>query len=276
MVRGLQRRHGGRLEGSDDRRGYRQLERYLWPEIHKWARKLRWDIIGREPFNRRTELLDPVLKLKHGQAFAAASDDPALLEGAHAQSLLVVLDESKSISADVFDAVEGAMSGTGEAFALATSTPGEPSGRFYDLCVRKPGLTDWRPFHVTLEHAIAAGRVSSGWAAQRAAQWDESSSVYQNRVLGEFAANSEDGVIPLAWVEAAIDRWRQWEEAGSPEPQGRHVVGVDVARGGADSTVLAMRKGDVIISLDRHRLNDDTMQTAGFVAAKLHSVTPSP
>ena len=209
-----------------------------------------------------------MLKLAHGQAFAAASDDPALLEGAHAQSLLVVLDESKSIPVAVFDAVEGAMSGTGEAFALATSTPGAPVGRFYEIHQRRPGLTDWQTVHVTLSQAIEAGRVSKTWADQRALQWGTESAVYQNRVLGEFASSDEDGVIPLSWVEAAVERWQQWVEAGKPEFVPRRIIGVDVARSGTDQTALAVRQGDIIESIERYRLAD-TMQTTGHVAAKL-------
>jgi hypothetical protein len=33
---------------------WRQLEYYLWPEIHKWARRLRWDVLNRPPLNDRT------------------------------------------------------------------------------------------------------------------------------------------------------------------------------------------------------------------------------
>jgi len=35
---------------------WRQLTVYLWPEIHKWARRLRWEVIGRQPY-RTEELL---------------------------------------------------------------------------------------------------------------------------------------------------------------------------------------------------------------------------
>ena len=208
------------------------------------------------------------LKLSHGQAFAAASDDPALIEGAHADSPLVCLDEAKAVPGSVFGAVEGALSGQGEALALATSTPGEPAGRFYDIHARKPGLEDWAVRHVTLTDTIAAGRVSDTWAKQRAAQWGESSAVYANRVLGEFATSDTDGVIPLAWVEDAIDRWRAWDEGGRHEPAGRRVIGVDVARSGSDRTVIVSRQGPVTLGIEHHSMQD-TMVTTGQVAAKL-------
>jgi hypothetical protein len=245
---------------------WRQLIQYLWPEIHKWARLIRWDEVGRGALDPRSELLTLTLKLRHGSAFAVASDNAELIEGAHADSVMYVFDESKAIAADTFDAAEGAFSGAGEgstneAYALAMSTPGEPNGRFYDIHRRAPGLNDWWPRHVTKEEAIAAGRISREWCNQRRDQWGDSA-VYHNRVEGEFHSSDEDGVIPLSWVEAANERWRAWDEAGRPHIEGPRAVGVDVARSGSDKTVLAIRHGMVITEL-RHAAKEDTMQTTG-------------
>jgi len=120
---------------------WRQLTHYLWPEIHKWSRRLQWELIGRGAFDQRTELLGLMLKLGNGEAFAAASDKPDLIEGAHATRLLYVLDEAKAIPPATWDAAEGALA-SGDCFALAISTPGEPQGRFYEIHSRKPGLED--------------------------------------------------------------------------------------------------------------------------------------
>jgi hypothetical protein len=248
---------------------WRQLSRFLWPEIKKWAKRIRWDEIGRGPFDERLELLSLSLKLRYGEAFAIASSNAELIEGVHADSVLYLFDESKAIAADTFDAAEGAFSGAGasqqiEAFALAMSTPGEPNGRFYDIHRRAPGLEDWWTRHVTLDEAIAAGRVSAQWAEQRHLQWGDSA-VYHNRVLGEFHSSDEDGVIPLAWIEAANERWRAWDDDGRPELPGRRTVGVDVARSGSDKTVMALLDGSVISELRRTAM-EDTMQTTGRVA----------
>lgn len=253
---------------------WRQLSKYLWPEIHKWARRLRWDKIGREPFNPRLELLTLSLKLETGEAFAVTSDDAATIEGAHADHLLYVFDESKAIPDATFDAAEGAFAGAGgdtasEAFALAISTPGEPTGRFYDIHRRKPGYEDWQARHVTLTEAIEAGRISRDWAEQRRLQWGETSAVYLNRVAGEFAASDEDTVIPLAWIELANDRWRDWAEAGKPGAFAG--VGVDVGGGGeaGDKSIEALAYDRYKIdTLRKHSRGDPetaTMQTAGRV-----------
>ena len=245
---------------------WRQLTKYLWPELRKWARRIRWDVVGRQPFSDRSELLTLSLKLETGEAFALASSDVSAIEGAHATSLLYVFDEGKAIPDDIWDGAEGAFASpaTGEAFALAISTPGEPQGRFYEIHSRKPGLEDWWVRHVSLEEAIRAGRIGQEWADRRKRQWGEQSAVYQNRVLGEFAASEEDGVIPLAWVEAANQRWLEWQDQGKPLPDEMTAVGVDVARSGQDKTVFALRYDWIITELRRYS-KADTMQTTGRV-----------
>lgn len=60
-------------------------------------------------------------------------------------------------------------------------------------------------------------------------------------IYGKFVATGGDAnrVIPLAWVEAAQQRWRERRP-----PQGRpDAIGGDVARGGEDKSVLASRWG---------------------------------
>lgn len=247
---------------------WRQLAVYLWPEIHKWAGRIRWDKVGREPFNMRTELLALQLKLKHGAATAVASNQPERIEGAHADEILYVLDEAKIIPPGTWDAIEGALSNAGgdtryKAYVLAMSTPGAPSGRFYDIHRHAPGYEDWHTRHVTLEEAIQAGRISREWAEQRKRQWGENSAMYQGRVLGNFHADEEQSVIPLSWVEAANERWHEWVKAGKPDPGGTRWVGVDVGRGG-DQSVFAVRSGHVV---NLHVLNvRDTMAVADAAA----------
>lgn len=247
---------------------WRQLEKYLWPEVHKWARRLRPEMIGRPRFTR-TELLTLNLKLNHGQAFAVASDDPQLIEGVHADEVLYIFDESKAIDADVFDAAEGAFSGDGAsdtqaAYALAVSTPGAPSGRFYEIHQHKQGLEDWWTKHVTLQETIDAKRNSEKWATDRKDQWGATSSVYQNRVLGEFYSDDESGLVPLSWAEAAVERWKDWRDENFPDLDGPQTLGVDVARSGEDKTVFAVRNGPGCKEL-RKFTKQDTMETTGKV-----------
>lgn len=253
---------------------WRQLEAFLWPEIHKWSRRIRWDVVGRDPFNEIYELQTLNLKLNYGAASAVATNRKELIEGAHADQLLYIFDEAKIIPPDIFDAAEGAFSTDGvgriEAYALCQSTPGEPQGRFYDIHRRKPGFEDWKVRHVTHLEAIQAGRMSETWFAQRRKQWGSDSALFANRALGEFHSSDEDSVIPLAWVEAANERWHAWVAQGRPNPVGRKVNGVDVARGGADKTVIAERQGYVVL-----RLHEFTIKDTVEIADKTQLLAPN-
>ena len=106
--------------------------------------------------------------------------------------------------------------------------------------------------------------------SQRAAQ----NPLFTAKVRGIFPASGNDGVIPLGWVQRAVERWRDWDEAGRPEPAGTHIVGVDVARTGEDATCIATRQGDVVYDVSPYRIAD-TMETVGMVAAKLRAVPHS-
>lgn len=213
---------------------WRQLTKYLWPEIHKWIRQINWIVLGRAPYQKGKDLLDMSLKLTTGEAFAIASDNSDLIEGAHADHLLYLFDESKSIPVDTWDSAEGAFS-SGDCHFFSISTPGEPNGRFFDIQSHKPGYQDWFTRHVSLEEGIRSGRISKEWAEARKKQWGEKSAVYQNRVEGNFAASEEDGIIPLTYIERAIERWNEINDA--KEWTKLTGLGVDVGRGG-DPTVI--------------------------------------
>jgi hypothetical protein len=251
---------------------WRQLEKYLWPEVRKWSMRIRWGRVGRPPFTQ-LELMRLGLRLTHGEAVAVACEDPATIEGAHADSLLYIYDEAKTIPPETFDASEGAFSGAGEetgqeALAVSSSTPGEPVGRFYEIQAHLPGLEDWCPVHITKEQVVKAGRMGTKWAEQRARQWGSDSAVYLNRVEGEFASSEKDGVIPLAWVEAAVERWKALRDQDFPDLGEMTSAGVDVAEEGGDRTVIARRFGSVIHDL-RRLPRGDVMVTTGHVVGVL-------
>lgn len=240
---------------------WRQLQRYLWPEVQKWSRRLT------VPFSR-DQLLTMDIKLRYGQAFAVASDDPANIEGAHADEILYIIDEAKNVPPDTWDAIEGALS-AGNAYVLANSTPGKAEGRLFEIHDKRPGYEDWKTIHVTLEDAIGAGRVRKEWAEQRARQWGPTSPIYLNRVLGEFSTTDSDGVIPLDWLEAANDRWEDLSAAGKLEASPLTAVAADVAsEEGVDKTVIGNRHGLVVTDIEVLN-NVDTMKTARNVKIRI-------
>lgn len=262
----------------------RHLLRALWPEIHKWAPRIRGGLYA--PPVPEKQLLTASLQMQHGQAYYAVARNPDLIEGAHADEILILIDEAKSVPEPIWDALEGALTGEEGQYALALSTPGAPAGRFYEI--HSGRHEDWTHRHVTKGEAIAAKRISEQWANARAKSWGTTSALYRQQVEGAFAADDENAIIPLSWVEAAFERWHAWRDAGRPlavgdvSPEHEHYTtwaqagspvaegpwsyGVDVATSGADKTVVAHRRGRHITRFD-YDVTGDTMATVAKVEA---------
>jgi len=265
-----------------------QLTEYLWPEIHKWVPRLRWDIIGLDPYLPKRELQTLSLRmLPNRRAFAAGCDNPDFIEGAHAgwmsleqedpstQRGLIgyVFDEAKAVPSSIWNAAEGAFSGAGErggqdAFAFAISTPRSTTGEFWRIHARKPGYENWHPLHWTVDQLLASGMITQDWVNMMHRKLGETDPIYRNRVLGEFAQYEEDTLVPLDWVEAAQERGRIWASSGRKLNGHRPIIGGDVGRGG-DKSVICQRYGNIVPPLTKMDLRD-TMRVAGQIAALLN------
>lgn len=255
---------------------WRQLSAYLWPEIHKWARAVKWEGTGRGAFTQ-DELMLVQLRGRTGQAFALASNDHTAIEGAHSDHIAYVFDESKSIPDSTWDAAEGALT-TGDAHWLAISTPGPPSGRFYEIHSRKAGYEEWFCRMVTIDEMIRAGRIDPAVVEARERQWGGASAVFKSRMLGEFAEQSENGIVPLSWIDEAQERWRGL--AGVERKAALVSVGVDVGGGGAggDKSVMALLYADSYVELRKFAQMADphmaTMELCGRVKSVWEALRP--
>ncbi|MGH3502029.1 MAG: hypothetical protein ACRDQA_14270, partial [Nocardioidaceae bacterium] len=96
------------------------------------------------------------------------------------------------------------------------------------------------------------------------------SPLFTAKVRGLFSEAASDGVIPLGWVQRAVERWHDLRDGkGHPNDPGNFVLGVDVARTGDDETCFAHRNGSHVFRLDHFHLTD-TMEVADRAAAVLH------
>ena len=253
-----------------------QLKEYLWPEVHLWARRIDWDALGIPPWRVDNELLKQGISCVHGGASSASPSRPDLIEGAHAEQVLVVFDESKAIPASTFNALEGVFSNVGEGadghgYALAVSTPGGMVGTFYNIHVGRSGYEDWWTRHVTVDEAVDAGRVTRAWAERLERMWGRASALFRQHVLGEFAADDDQAVCPIEWIEAAVERWRA-------DPPVRHQsarFGLDVAREGKDESVLAVAVGNDVVGLETTMLPDTMRLVSWAVPLMGHQQTVS-
>lgn len=99
----------------------------------------------------------------------------------------------------------------------------------------------------------------------------EGSPLFTSKVRGLFPTSASEGVIPLGWVQRAVERWHDIQASRKPgkwEP-GNFVLGVDVARSGDDETCFAHRYGNHVRQIEHMRITDTT-EIADRAAAYLH------
>jgi hypothetical protein len=231
---------------------WRQVEKQLMPEIMRLARHADWGAIGLEGM---IEPLKLMLYMKGNPEWfisAEASDEPMKMEGFHAPNLFYIVDEGKAVPDGTYESIEGAFTNVeGDIRELVISTPSaEKAGYFYDIFAGKRiGFVK----HST--SCLDSKRISQGWIEERKKEWGEDSPMYITRVLGEFADAGQDTLFPLAWLERCVNK---------QVPDGKKIIGVDVARYGSDRTVITKRIGKRVVG-QTVTTKEDTMQTVGRV-----------
>lgn len=191
---------------------------------------------------------------------AFTSDSADRLVGFHHPRLLLCLSEAQGLEPEVFEAAFACATGV-ENKILCYGNPTRPAGSFHAAATSD----SWAPLTISAhEHPnIISGREeipggpSLAWIQSMREEYGETSSIYRSRVLSEWPEESVEGLIKRAWLRAAFDRHdaRQappetYEDCLERNAEPAHVVlGVDVARYGADHSVVAIIRGPHVESL---------------------------
>jgi hypothetical protein len=221
-----------------------QLKSTTFPEIRKWATmsiNSRWyehNIMSLQP----AEWLVQTLKETTGyddaywyiQARLWSEEAPDAYAGVHSQMAMAVLfDEASGIPGCIWPVAQGYFTDkTLHRFWIAISNPRNPSGEFFE-CFH--GNRDqW-------DHATIDGRSveenDPGVYADVIRQYGEDSDQARVEVYGQFPRQGDYQFISRGQVDDAIAR------EVIPDPGAALVMGVDPARYGDDSAVIAFRFG---------------------------------
>jgi hypothetical protein len=104
-------------------------------------------------------------------------------------------------------------------------------------------------------------------------RWREPA-LWWSKVRGRPPEEGSEGIIPVSWVEAAFRRYDNWEYAGRPMPDGRLILGCDVADTGKDETVMTRRYRWLVESMERIG-QQDTETTANRLIGRLQNIAGS-
>ena len=283
----------------------RQVREVLWREIRR-AYRGNEELIDGKLMRTTLELGD-----KH-YAHGISTNEPERFQGFHEGNILFVVDEASGMREDIFEAIEGSMTSAG-AHLLLLGNPTALGGTFYEAFHRRRDLWHTIHISAFDTPNVASGEieipglVSPQWVSDAALNWGEGSPMYQVRVLGEFPSDGVDSLIALRLIEAAILREPQdarephdarvgpqvaHENSGYPrvlrlskdgfsddaQDGGKPVeipieIGVDVARFGNDRSVICVRQGERVLSLEVFG-RQDTMATVGRVVEAVRRHRP--
>jgi len=233
---------------------HRQVSDIIWKEARSAYLSPRMPLGGQMYRTARWEFDD-----RH-YAVGFSTDNEYNIQGFHSPNLLVIVTEAHNVEQSHIDAVKrlnpSRMLLTGNAFAS--------SGEFYDAFHGGSDL-----YH-TIEIAAAdtpnvqqgreviPGMVTAGQIEERRREWGEESALYIASVLGRFPDNLEDAIVPRSLLLEAVER--------QLEPDGPATLACDVARFGADKTVVYRRQGNVC-RLAWKSQGRDTQEVAGRLKA---------
>lgn len=213
-----------------------QLRTKTWPELAKWHRLS----IFRDWFEFTATTLASTQpghdKTWRADAIAWSENNTEAFAGLHNKGRreLVLFDEASAISDRIWEVTEGALTDSKtQILWLAFGNPTRNTGRFFDCFGRLRNR--WHTMNIDSRDAAITNKKQ---LAQWAADYGEDSDFFKVRVRGIFPSQSSNQFISRALVDAAMERNPEQSIGGFAA-----MVGVDVARFGDDSTVIATRVG---------------------------------
>ena len=242
----------------------RQIEYILWPEIATAVANADVPLSGKLTKSRYTISAD-----RFGVAFS--TNKPDRVQGFHSPQLLVIVDEAHGVEQPYIDAAIRLNPTKFLMIGNALSRPGE----FYDSHhAKQVAYARLRISALDTPNLIEGaepvpGLITPEDIADKALIWGEDHPLFRSSVYAEFPDAEDNSLVGRKAVETAMasdapsGAGAPTEEEDAREPV---YIGVDVARFGADKSVLIARRGQRVIatkSLDREM---DTMRVAGETA----------
>jgi hypothetical protein len=247
--------------------GEPQLKTKTFPEISKWVTlsiNSHWfDVAATkiEPAEWIRTAVARDLKIDPKYWYIVAQlwseENPEAFAGAHnVYGEMYLFDEASGVPKPIWTVTQGVFTEQIiDRYWLAFSNPRRNSGAFFE-CFHKD-RAQWRTLQIDARDVDIA---QDAWKAILATHGDDSDEA-RVEVYGQFPNTATNQFISKLAVSQSIDR------LSIPDPGAPLLLGVDVARFGEDSSVLAFRKGRDAASIPWQVYKGlDTVQLATKVA----------
>lgn len=256
----------------------RQVKDLLWAEINALYLHCTFKLGGKCLSDR----LDVGPKW-FAVGMTANQKNESTMQGYHGHHVLFVGDESSGLRPSTFEIADRLCVGSDDK-QLFIGNAIDPlstfAATFKDPTFHKLKITAFDTPNVQARRTLIPGMATWEWAEDKRIKWGEHSQLYKSRVLADFPSAADNAVIPLAWIEAAMQRWEtQIEAVRAADPrrslaeaaqliaertEGVAALGADIAGGGDDETIVARRKGPFHLPLEAWPGN--TQEIAGRLA----------
>jgi hypothetical protein len=248
----------------------------LWAEFAKW--QSRSDLLKREFtwskqrifHNKRPETW--WASARTWSQSADSSQQANTLAGVHADTVMILVDESGGIPDAVVSAADAALANMGEGregWFVQAGNPTHTEGPLWRACTVERDL--WRVIEINgdPDNPKRSSRVSVEWAKAQIARWGRDNPWVAVNVFGRFPARGINSLLGPDDVSAAQKReYHPKDLEGAPK-----VIGLDVARYGDDRSVLTRRQGPVAFTPKVWR-GKSTMELAGILVAEINEWGP--
>lgn len=189
----------------------------------------------------------------------AGSGEATRLEGHHSPNVFVVIDQAQGVRSQLWDVCTSLVTGDSSRI-LVLGNPSSPSGKYYNACKSpkwsKIKIAAIDTPNVKAGKEVIPGLVTKSWVDNQKDDWGIDNPLYITKVLAEFPAEADDVLIPLTWVERALE--------AEFIADGLKGIGVDVARFGNSNTVITYMHGNKVVEIESYQ-GKDTMRTAGRI-----------
>lgn len=215
----------------------------LWAEMHKWLQQSEF---LQKTFTWKKTRIEakeaPETWFMSARTWPRTADmqqQANALAGLHADYLMFILDESGGIPDAVMAAAEGGLATGKETKILQAGNPTHLEGPLYRACTSERRL--WYVQEITgdPDDPNRASRVKISWAREQIEKYGRDNPWVLVNVFGKFPPSSINALLGPDEVESAMKRVILPKEYEFAQKR----LGVDVARFGDDSTVLAPRQG---------------------------------
>jgi len=251
-----------------------QLRSVTWGELSKWTAMLinsHWWEPSATKLTPAKWLTDIVERdLKKGTRYWAAEgklwseENPDSYAGVHNHDgMMLIFDEASGIPDSIWSVGAGFFTeNILDRYWLAFSNPRRNQGYFFECFHAKRDF--WQGKQVD---ARTVEDTDKAVYEQIIAEYGPDSYQARVEVYGEFPSEGDDQFISPQLVNDAVARPRYNDETAPI------ILGIDPARGGADSTVIVVRQGRDVKAIKRYQ-GEDTMAIVGRVIEAIEEYKP--